>query len=92
MSEVYYDPYDRAIDADPYPTWRRLRDEAPLYRNERFDFWALSRFDDVLDASIDAETYSSARGTLLEMMGKELPIRPMIFRVGFRTPRSMPEM
>ena len=79
MSELYYDPYDRAIGADPHPVWRRMRDEAPLYRNERFDFFALSRFQDVLDASVDTETYSSARGTLLEMMGKELPIRPMIF-------------
>jgi cytochrome P450 len=79
VSEIYYDPYDRAIDADPHPVWKRMRDEAPLYRNERFDFWALSRFQDVYDASVDAETYSSARGTVLEMMGKEMPIRPMIF-------------
>jgi cytochrome P450 len=79
VSEIYYDPYDREIDADPYPTWRRMRDQAPLYRNERFDFWALSRFQDVLAASIDVDAYSSARGTVLEMMGKELPIRPMIF-------------
>jgi cytochrome P450 len=79
VSEIDYDPYDREIDADPHPTWRRMRDEAPLYRNERFDFWALSRFQDVYEASIDPETYSSARGTLLEMMGKELPLRPMIF-------------
>jgi cytochrome P450 len=79
VSEIYYDPYDREIDADPHPLWRRMRDEAPLYRNERFDFWALSRFQDVLDASAEAETYSSARGTVLEIMGKELPLRPMIF-------------
>jgi cytochrome P450 len=79
VSEIRYDPYDREIDADPHPTWRRMRDEAPCYRNERFDFWALSRFQDVLDASVDVETYSSARGTLLEMMGKELPFQPMIF-------------
>jgi cytochrome P450 len=79
VSEVYYDPYDRAIDADPYPTWRRMRDEAPLYRNERFGFWALSRFQDVLDASADAGTYSSARGTVLEMMGREPPVPMMIF-------------
>jgi hypothetical protein len=32
---VYYDPYDVGINADPYPTFRRLRDEAPIYRNER---------------------------------------------------------
>lgn len=79
MSEIYYDPYDREVDADPHPTWRRMRDEQPLYRNDRYDFWALSRFQDVLDATIDTETYSSARGTVLEIMGKELPMRPMIF-------------
>jgi cytochrome P450 len=79
VSEIYYDPYDREIDADPHPVWRRMRDEAPLYRNDRFDFWALSRFQDVLDASIDVETYSSARGTVLELMGEELPLKPMIF-------------
>ena len=45
--ELYYDPYDFEIDADPYPVWRRMRDEAPLYYNERHDFYALSRFDDV---------------------------------------------
>jgi len=79
LSEIYYDPYDREIDADPHPLWRRMRDEAPLYRNDRHEFWALSRFQDVLDASVDVETYSSARGTVLEMMGRDLPIRPMIF-------------
>ena len=46
-SDVYYDPYDFDIDADPYPVWKRLRDERPLYYNERYDFYALSRFDDV---------------------------------------------
>ena len=40
---VYYDPYDADISADPFPTFRRLRDEAPLYHNDRFDVWALSR-------------------------------------------------
>jgi cytochrome P450 len=68
MPELYYDPYDYEIDAAPHATWRRMRDEVPLYRNERHDFWALSRFQDVLDASIDHETYSSARGTVLEII------------------------
>ena len=45
--EVYYDPYDVTINADPYPTFQRLRDEAPIYYNERYDFWALSRHADV---------------------------------------------
>jgi cytochrome P450 len=46
-SDVSYDPYDVEIDADPYPVFRRLREEAPLYRNDEHDFWALSRFADV---------------------------------------------
>ncbi len=49
--EIYYDPYDFEIDADPYPVWKRLRDEAPLYWNEKYEFFALSRWDDV-DAAI----------------------------------------
>ena len=56
-SDVYYDPYDVEIDADPYPVFRRLREEAPLYYNEQHDFYALSRFDDV-DAA-----WSTARRT-----------------------------
>jgi hypothetical protein len=46
-NEVYYDPYDFEIDADPYPVWRRMRDTAPLYYNEKYDFFAVSRFEDV---------------------------------------------
>jgi len=65
---AYYDPYDAAIDADPYPVWRRLRDEAPLYYNEQHDFYALSRFADVHAASLDWQAYSSARGTVLEFI------------------------
>jgi cytochrome P450 len=64
----HYDPYDPHIDADPYPVWKRLRDDAPLYYNEQYDFYALSRADDVLAASLDWQTYSSARGTVLEMI------------------------
>jgi hypothetical protein len=41
---IRWDPYDAEIDDDPYPVWRRLRDEAPVYRNNELNFWALSRF------------------------------------------------
>ena len=44
---VVYDPYDAAINADPYRTYQRLRDEAPIYHNERYDFLVLSRHGDV---------------------------------------------
>jgi cytochrome P450 len=67
-AELYYDPYDETIDRDPHPVWKRLRDEAPLYYNERHDFYALSRFADVMHASTEWQTYSSARATVLEMM------------------------
>lgn len=83
MADLYYDPYDYDIDADPHPVWKRLRDEAPLYRNDRYDFYALSRFADVHEASLDVETFSSAKGTVLELMdhGQEIyPFPMMIFR------------
>src|SRR5215470_12482118 len=63
---VYYDPYDVEIHADPYPAFRRLREEAPLYYNERYDFYALSRFDDVERGFVDHHTFSSAHGGVLE--------------------------
>jgi cytochrome P450 len=70
--ELYWDPFDIDIDTSPYGVWRRMRDEAPVYRNDRYDFWAYSRFADVEDAHRDHQTYSSARGTVLEMMGHDM--------------------
>ena len=66
--DVYYDPYDFEIDADPYPVWKRLRDEAPLYYNEKYDFFAVSRYDDVERCLMDWRTYSSAEGSVLELI------------------------
>ena len=51
--------------------WKRLRDEAPVYRNEEFDFYALSRYDDVLDGLLDAGTFLSSHGIVLEMIADE---------------------
>ncbi len=67
-SSPYYDPYDFDIDENPYPCFKRLRDEAPLYYNDKYDFYALSRYGDVLGASKDWQTFSSARGTVLELL------------------------
>jgi cytochrome P450 len=72
----YYDPYDRALYEDPYPAFRRLRDEAPLYCNDRYDFYAVSRFDDVEAALLDRETFSSERGVILEMIQANIVIPP----------------
>jgi len=78
MSEIYYDPFDYAIDADPHPIWKRMRDEAPLYRNDKHDFYALSRFQDVLDASLADDVYSSAYATVLDLMTEEPHGSPMM--------------
>ena len=77
----YYDPYDFDIDADPYPVWKRLRDEAPLYFNEKYEFYAISRYDDVERALVEWQTYSSAKGSVLEMIkaGIEMPPGMFIF-------------
>jgi cytochrome P450 len=81
MTDIYYDPYDFEIDANPHPTWRRMRDEAPLYRNDKHEFWALSRYEDVAAGLADWRTYSSARGTLLELIRHNIqfPAGMMIF-------------
>ncbi len=71
-TDVHYDPYDRSIDDDPYPVYRRLRDEAPLYYNEEYDFYAVSRFHDVQRTFLDRETYSSAHGAVLEFIKADI--------------------
>ncbi|EHB58634.1 Linalool 8-monooxygenase [Mycolicibacterium rhodesiae JS60] len=75
-SAVYYDPYDVDITADPYPTFSRLREEAPLYYNERYDFWALSRHADVAAALANWETFSNARSDILELMQSDFDMPP----------------
>src|SRR3954452_6813909 len=74
--DVYYDPYDFEIDTDPYPTWKRLRGEAPLYYNEKYDFFALSRFADVEAGLIDWQTYQSGRGSILELIRADFEVPP----------------
>ena len=78
-SDLYYDPYDIAIDADPYPTYERLREEAPLYHNERLDFWGLSRHGDVEAALKDVKRLSSAKGDILEVIKADPVMPPGVF-------------
>ena len=75
-SDVYYDPYDVDINADPYPVFRRLREEAPLYYNERLDFYAVSRYEDVERGLKDRETFISGRGGILELIKSGIQIPP----------------
>jgi cytochrome P450 len=77
-TELYYDPYDFDIDEDPYPLWKRMREEAPLYYNEKYDFFALSRHDDVERGLVDWETYRSGRGSILELIRADIEVPPGI--------------
>jgi cytochrome P450 len=76
---VYYDPYDVQINADPYPVYRRLREEAPLYFNEKHDFFATSRYADVERGLVDRETYISGRGGILELIKANIPFPSGVF-------------
>jgi cytochrome P450 len=66
FAPLSFSPYDYRIHEDPYPTYARLRDEAPLYRNDELDFWALSRHEDVAAAFRDSRRLSSANGVSLD--------------------------
>ncbi|EFC86725.1 cytochrome P450 [Parafrankia sp. EUN1f] len=76
IAPVQWDPYDSSLAADPYPTYRRLRDEAPLYYNEEHDFYALSRYADCERGLPDWETYRSGRGMVLEIIKAGIEIPP----------------
>src|SRR5690349_7591418 len=103
---VYYDPYDVGIVHDPYPTYTALRDEAPLYYNEKYRFWALSRHADVERALSNWETFSNSRSDILEliqsdfdmpkgvMMFEDPPVHTMLRGLMSRvfTPRRMAEI
>lgn len=76
--ELYYDPYDFAIDDNPYPVWRRMRDEAPLYYNDKYNFFALSRYADVSRALPDWQNYRSGKGTTADILFNGIEVPPGI--------------
>jgi len=80
-ADVYFDMYDRELYADPYPTFRRMRDEAPLYRNDEYNFWAVTRQEDVARVLSERDTFSSAKGGVYQIasLGIELPPGLFIF-------------
>jgi cytochrome P450 len=75
-TDVYYDPYDVSIVAEPYPVYARLVEEAPLYYNEKHDFWALSRYSDVDKALTNWETFSNRRSDILELVKSDFDMPP----------------
>ena len=77
--KVYYDPYLREIVKNPYPVYRRLREEAPLYYNEKYDFYAVSRYSDVQKCFLDHETFISGKGGILELIKENVQMPPGTF-------------
>jgi cytochrome P450 len=75
-SDVYYDTYDVAINADPYPVYRRLREEAPVYYNDTHDFFAVSHYADVEKGLLDAQTYISGKGAIIELIKADIVMPP----------------
>ena len=75
----YWDPYDAQLVQDPYPVFKRLREETPLYYNDKYDFYAVSRYDDVQQVLRDRDTFSSARGAVLEFIKANAPIPSGVF-------------
>lgn len=76
---IEYNPFDRELYRDPYPIYKRLRDEAPVYRNEMLGLVALSRFEDVIAAHGDVETFSSEMSLTKSGAADTGRSRPIVF-------------
>jgi cytochrome P450 len=75
---LVYDPSSYRVQQDPFPLYRRMQDEAPLYHEPGIGFWALTRFHDVLDGLADPTTLSSGQGTLIEQIQSPDPAPDMM--------------
>jgi cytochrome P450 len=71
---VEYNPFARETQTNPYPVYRWLRDEAPVYHNPEIGFYAISRFADVLQAHLDSGTFLSNHGPSIESFGSEVDV------------------
>ncbi len=79
-AQVVFDPFSADFFNGPYETYRRMREEAPVYYSAEYDFYALTRHVDVAAAFKDFETYSSAYGVDLAMVrtGQKAPAKMII--------------
>lgn len=82
-----FDPFSDVFFNDPYPTYRRMRDEAPVFYSETYDFYALSRHADVTAAYKNVETFSSSKGVDLNtikngfMNRLDMPVPKLIIMI-----------
>jgi cytochrome P450 len=73
---AYFDPYDVGINADPYPAYARLREDAPVYYNDRYGFWALSRYEDVQNGLLDWQRFTSTHSDILDIIKADVELPP----------------
>jgi cytochrome P450 len=76
---VHWDPYSQLYYPDPYPVFRRMREEAPIYYNKEHDFYAVFRYEDVHNVLTDRDTFSSAHGDVLEHIKSNMAIPKGLF-------------
>jgi len=74
VRSVNWDPYNQDYYSDPYPTFKRLREEAPVYRNDEYGFHAVSRYEDVASVLGDRDRFISGRGVVLEHIKTNMPV------------------
>ena len=86
VAAIEYDPFDLETAIDPYPLYGRLRDEAPLYHNERLGFYALSRFEDVERALVNRQVFINGHGSTLSLLASDA--RDPAGYVGVRRPAN----
>ncbi len=78
-NNLYYDPYQVELWRDPYPTYERMRREAPVYYNSEHDFFAVSHFNDVRAGLIDSDAFISGRSDILELNKADIQVPPGTF-------------
>jgi len=71
---LYWDPYDQELYPNPYPVFKRLREESPVYYNAKYDFYAVSRYVDVQAVLSDRDTFISSHGVVLEHIKNKVPV------------------
>src|SRR6516165_1944464 len=76
---LQWDPYDFALARHPFEAFKRLRDEAPLYYNDKYDFYAMSRFHDCQAGLVNREQFISGKGVIMEMIKAGYPSPPGLF-------------
>jgi cytochrome P450 len=74
--DLYYDPYTSINETDPYPLYARMREEAPLYYNEKIDFYAMTRYEDCEKGLVDAKRFISGKGGILELIKADIELPP----------------